>query len=216
MRKKWTPPYYDSREVNSLPHERVFEVSCLISFLNYETFGQGKSKKVAKRIAAQEMLEELAKNNYYNANEPVSSLYSLLTFDQFLTLIFILTIFQDYSCRDFSDAFLITKEKIDKIFQNLDQTFLSYFNEKRDLYLSQTNYTEILENMALMGHFKIKTLKLFFGGQYFLFLSLRARDGLKHEMNTLTSWGESDTVEEAKSKASQNMLQVLNSMIPKD
>ena len=77
MRKKWTPPFYDSNNTKGAQHDQNFYMSCIVTHLNVQTVGQGKSKKAAKRIAAQEMLKLLAQNNYYNENKTVSSSMTL-------------------------------------------------------------------------------------------------------------------------------------------
>lgn len=44
------PPVYLTESEDGLPHQRLFTVSCNVS--NYKHTGVGKSKKIAKRIAA--------------------------------------------------------------------------------------------------------------------------------------------------------------------
>lgn len=44
------PPVYKTVSEDGLPHQRLFTVSCIVS--EYNRLGVGKSKKVAKRLAA--------------------------------------------------------------------------------------------------------------------------------------------------------------------
>ncbi|XP_076167405.1 protein Loquacious-like isoform X2 [Ptiloglossa arizonensis] len=66
MSRHWPPPKYTMENEEGLPHERQFTVVC--SVLKYREVGQGKSKKVAKRHAAQKMWQALHEMNAENAN----------------------------------------------------------------------------------------------------------------------------------------------------
>lgn len=57
MSRRWPPPTYETELEVGLPHERQFTISC--SVLKYHEVGQGKSKKIAKRIAAYKMWTRL-------------------------------------------------------------------------------------------------------------------------------------------------------------
>ena len=57
MSKHWPPPSYEVEVEVGLPHERQFTIGCLV--LKYREVGMGKSKKIAKRQAAQKMWERL-------------------------------------------------------------------------------------------------------------------------------------------------------------
>ncbi|XP_033172199.1 RISC-loading complex subunit TARBP2-like [Drosophila mauritiana] len=50
---RWPPPSYETEAEVGLPHERVFRIAC--SIRNYREMGTGKSKKIAKRLAAHHM-----------------------------------------------------------------------------------------------------------------------------------------------------------------
>lgn len=60
MAKHWPPPTYETELEVGLPHERQFTIACAV--LKYKEIGQGKSKKVAKRIAAHKMWKFLQAN----------------------------------------------------------------------------------------------------------------------------------------------------------
>jgi len=57
MSRRWPPPTYDLSHEEGLPHERSFNMVCIIG-AHRET-GAGKSKKLAKRQAANKMIAKL-------------------------------------------------------------------------------------------------------------------------------------------------------------
>lgn len=57
MSRHWPPPSYEVEIEVGLPHERMFTIACIV--LKYREVGTGKSKKIAKRQAAQKMWERL-------------------------------------------------------------------------------------------------------------------------------------------------------------
>ncbi|KAI5707215.1 hypothetical protein M8J76_001520 [Diaphorina citri] len=57
MTRKWPPPVYETEETTGLPHERMFTVCAYVNV--YKEEGMGKSKKIAKREAALNMLKFL-------------------------------------------------------------------------------------------------------------------------------------------------------------
>ncbi|XP_053697789.1 interferon-inducible double-stranded RNA-dependent protein kinase activator A homolog isoform X2 [Sabethes cyaneus] len=57
MARRWPPPTYETEMEVGLPHERQFTIAC--SVLKYHEVGKGKSKKIAKRQAAQRMWQRL-------------------------------------------------------------------------------------------------------------------------------------------------------------
>ena len=57
MSRRWPPPTYETETEVGLPHERLFTIAC--SILNYREVGKGKSKKIAKRLAAHKMWTRL-------------------------------------------------------------------------------------------------------------------------------------------------------------
>lgn len=65
MKMRVNPPDYDTWDEKGLAHERIFKISCRIASLNLITFGEGRSKKLAKRHAAEVMLEKLVELEIY-------------------------------------------------------------------------------------------------------------------------------------------------------
>lgn len=57
MARRWPPPTYETETEEGLPHERQFTIACVV--LKYREVGEGKSKKIAKRQAAQKMWQRL-------------------------------------------------------------------------------------------------------------------------------------------------------------
>lgn len=75
MARRWPPPCYETEEEVGLPHERQFAIACLVA--TYRETGRGKSKKVAKRLAAQQMwqrLQDLPADADGGGGEEVSSI----------------------------------------------------------------------------------------------------------------------------------------------
>ena len=58
MSRRWPPPVYELNHEEGLPHERMFTIHCVIEGKYTET-GAGKSKKLAKRQAANKMIQRL-------------------------------------------------------------------------------------------------------------------------------------------------------------
>ncbi|XP_017152560.1 interferon-inducible double-stranded RNA-dependent protein kinase activator A homolog isoform X3 [Drosophila miranda] len=57
MQRRWPPPTYATETEMGLPHERLFTIACTI--LQHREIGKGKSKKIAKRSAADKMWSRL-------------------------------------------------------------------------------------------------------------------------------------------------------------
>lgn len=57
MSRRWPPPLYEMEHEEGLPHERQFTIACQV--LKYREIGTGKSKKLAKRMAAHKMWQAL-------------------------------------------------------------------------------------------------------------------------------------------------------------
>lgn len=79
MSRRCLPPSYDMEHEEGLPHERQFTMSCKV--LKYNEVGTGKSKKLAKRMAAHKMWQSLQDMSLENPTtnqdeeEEVSYLY---------------------------------------------------------------------------------------------------------------------------------------------
>lgn len=66
MKMRVNPPDYDTCNEKGLAHERIFILSCTIVSLNMTTYGEGRSKKLAKRQAAENMLAKLEDSEIYD------------------------------------------------------------------------------------------------------------------------------------------------------
>lgn len=66
MKMRVNPPDYDTCNEKGLAHERIFILSCTIVSLDMTTYGEGRSKKLAKRQAAENMLIKLEESEIYD------------------------------------------------------------------------------------------------------------------------------------------------------
>ena len=55
-KRKWAPPQYEEMGFTGKPHERVFAIKCTLK--DVTAIGYGPKKKIAKRRAAKQLLEE--------------------------------------------------------------------------------------------------------------------------------------------------------------
>ena len=69
MKKHWRPPHYDTVSEDGLPHERVFKMCCIIENMDFTEEGVGKSKRLAKRKAALNMIVRLKNENLADCDE---------------------------------------------------------------------------------------------------------------------------------------------------
>ncbi|GIY26534.1 RISC-loading complex subunit tarbp2, partial [Caerostris extrusa] len=67
MKMKWQPPYYETEKATGLPHEKIFSIMCMVD--SFQTSGEGKSKRLAKRQAADKMLIRLKALNIITKDE---------------------------------------------------------------------------------------------------------------------------------------------------
>lgn len=74
MKKHWNPPIYESVDEVGLPHERVFKYVCYLQNMQLQQFGEGKSKKLAKRESAVNMLNLLHEQNLDKVDEIMDNL----------------------------------------------------------------------------------------------------------------------------------------------
>ncbi|CAH1977098.1 unnamed protein product [Acanthoscelides obtectus] len=69
MSRRWPPPSYEMEHEEGLPHERQFTIACQV--LKFREIGTGKSKKLAKRMAAHKMWQTLQDMPMEGNNLPV-------------------------------------------------------------------------------------------------------------------------------------------------
>lgn len=75
MSRRWPPPTYETEMEVGLPHQRQFTIACVV--LKLREIGQGKSKKIAKRLAAHKMWLRLLENPHegsVTANQHIEEL----------------------------------------------------------------------------------------------------------------------------------------------
>ena len=70
MKKRWRPPVYETFEEIGAPHERLFKMTCEVKCESQSLMstGVGRSKKLAKRSAAIEMLAQLESHSMIPEN----------------------------------------------------------------------------------------------------------------------------------------------------
>lgn len=73
MSRRWPPPSYEMEHEEGLPHERQFTIACKV--LKFREVGTGKSKKLAKRMAAHKMWQTLQDTTVENTNVNVNQLF---------------------------------------------------------------------------------------------------------------------------------------------
>lgn len=78
MSRRWPPPTYETETEVGLPHERLFTIACTI--LNFREVGKGKSKKIAKRMAAHKMWTRLQETPI-DSNQMLEVIHSELDID---------------------------------------------------------------------------------------------------------------------------------------
>ncbi|XP_054286754.1 interferon-inducible double-stranded RNA-dependent protein kinase activator A homolog isoform X1 [Macrosteles quadrilineatus] len=66
MSRRWPPPTYQTEHEEGLPHERQFTIACVV--FKFKEIGTGKSKKLAKRQAANKMWNKLKDINVESNN----------------------------------------------------------------------------------------------------------------------------------------------------
>jgi len=71
MQKHWPPPNYEIENEIGLPHCREFTIACCVH--KFREVGTGKSKKIAKRMAAQQRMWEILQNQSLDQNGIVQS-----------------------------------------------------------------------------------------------------------------------------------------------
>ena len=69
MKKHWRPPHYETICEDGLPHERTFKMSCIIENMDFKEEGVGKSKRLAKRKAAHNMIKRLKDENLADSDD---------------------------------------------------------------------------------------------------------------------------------------------------
>lgn len=83
MKKKWRPPRYDPLEETTKEHDRSFKVICTIDTegQSFNSTGYGRSKKLAKRSSAIEMLSYMERTGNLPRDFIAQSMPSKVPFD---------------------------------------------------------------------------------------------------------------------------------------
>lgn len=145
MKMRVNPPDYDTCDEKGLAHERVFVLSCTISSLNLTTLGEGRSKKLAKRQAAEHMLHKLETSEIYDKSSNVKSSSALELGTSSLHL-----------DSDDDSHFVTTRAIITGLCDSLDCSVVELWNDINMIQLDDVNedlYYELLqETVEKVGH----------------------------------------------------------------
>ncbi|RWS05568.1 Interferon-inducible double stranded RNA-dependent protein kinase activator A-like protein [Dinothrombium tinctorium] len=196
MRKRWPPPQYDKCQESGLPHERTFTMVCELSTLNLSVYGSGRSKKIAKRIAAQEMLQLLEAKNLY---DPSASTQSVKSSKDTSSL-------HDYSSP--SANVDLCKDQLDNFWKDVQVDF--EYEEHED----SEACAEIIQELAEKIECNIKYLELpcIDINQKLVLLNLVAKDKQNFTVPVATSWAKSESFEKAKEVAAKQLLSFISKL----
>ncbi|KAF8788662.1 interferon-inducible double-stranded RNA-dependent protein kinase activator A homolog isoform X1 [Argiope bruennichi] len=124
MKMRWQPPYYETEKATGLPHEKVFSIMCMVD--NFQTSGEGKSKRLAKRQAAENMLNRLKALNIISEDE-------------------------EEAARKFEDLKIFDKDDPDNFQSNLQKTYSkNVLKFLKDLKTSTSTCLQALQEIDVM------------------------------------------------------------------
>ncbi|KAF5271005.1 hypothetical protein FQR65_LT05355 [Abscondita terminalis] len=147
MSRRWPFPSYTIVHEEGMPHEREFTIACEV--LKHKVVGTGKSKKLAKRIAAHYMLQNLL----YIPTE-VSYILKGSEKDDELTA----SVLTRYN--DLKDNKTLTKtnfHNVSKFHKNFKQSLGAKLKELQNLRLNVEgfNFVQFLQEIALEQQFEV-------------------------------------------------------------
>jgi dsRNA-specific ribonuclease len=221
MKKRWRPPNYDTTQELGLPHERVFTMTCEIEHLkiHVKVKGTGRSKKLAKRNAAQEMLSKLEELGLFDPNTVSQNQSS-----------------QDHTTRQpraeipvpevLTTNGVPVKENVERFFQSLGpdlnlelDTVVPVFDEDGLLASDadpDLDYCEALETVAEYTMCRSQYLKLpetkteTSKPQIRCLVHLIPGDSIPPNLPVITGWGLDSNYDGAKREAAKTALILLN------
>ncbi|KAG8189434.1 hypothetical protein JTE90_012508 [Oedothorax gibbosus] len=201
MKRRWQPPYYETEKATGLPHEKVFSIMCMVD--NFTTSGEGKSKRLAKRQAAENMLNRL-------------KVLKIISEDE------------EEAVKKFEDLKIFDKEDPDNNQTNLQKTYSkNVLKFLKDLKTSSSSFllalqdidimdpkldcTKLLQNIATEQNFDI----------IYIPIEQRGKNGDYHCLLQITSlpvavcFGSGKSKEEAKMSSARNALNFIQLMCKK-
>lgn len=202
MTRRWPPPTYELVSEDGFPHERTFSMACTIA--THKEVGTGKSKKLAKRQAAHNMLQKLSdlpqdQSAGYNMNEDEDDLAQRLT--------------MRYS--GIKDAKLMTlssgeQRKVSQFHMNLKDNPGANIKKLQKLMLSNPslNFVKLLQDIATESNFSVTYVDIeekSITGELQCLLQLST-------LPVAVCYGTGATSEQAQSSAAYNALEYLKIM----
>ncbi|GBM59659.1 Interferon-inducible double-stranded RNA-dependent protein kinase activator A A [Araneus ventricosus] len=201
MKMRWQPPYYETEKATGLPHEKVFSIMCMVD--NFQTSGEGKSKRLAKRQAAENMLNRLKALNIISEDE-------------------------EEAAKKFEDLKIYDKDDPDNCQSNLQKTYsknvLKFLKDLKtstssclqalqeiDVMDPQLDCPKLLQNVATEQNFEI----------IYIPIEQRGKNGECHCLLQITSlpvavcFGTAATKEEAIISSARNALNFIQLMCKK-
>ncbi|XP_035223630.1 interferon-inducible double-stranded RNA-dependent protein kinase activator A homolog isoform X1 [Stegodyphus dumicola] len=201
MKRKWQPPYYETEKATGLPHEKVFSIMCVVD--NHTTSGEGKSKRLAKRQAADNMLKRLKALKVVSDEE-------------------------EEAAKKYEDIRVFAKEDPDNKISNLQKTYSkNVLKFLKDLKTSTSSFLHALQDVDLMDQNLdcLKLLQNIATEQNFEIIYIpieqRGKNGDYHCLLQITSlpvavcFGSANTREDAKINSARNALNFIQLMCRK-
>ncbi|XP_015911790.1 protein Loquacious [Parasteatoda tepidariorum] len=201
MKQRWQPPYYETEKATGLPHEKVFSILCMVD--KFTTSGEGKSKRLAKRQAADNMLKRLTELKVISPDE-------------------------EEAVKKFEELKIYEKEDPDSCQTNLQKTYSknvlkflkdlktsnsSFLLALQDIDLLDPNLdcTKLLQNIAAEQNFDV----------HYIPIEQQGKNGDFHCLVQITSlpvavcFGTAATKEDAKVNSARNALNFIQLMCKK-
>ncbi|XP_025832118.1 RISC-loading complex subunit tarbp2 isoform X2 [Agrilus planipennis] len=205
MSRRWPPPSYEMIHEEGLPHERQFTIACEV--LKHRELGMGKSKKLAKRMAAHKMWQALQDMPMEGSNLPqgfeddeelsakVQNRYTALKDSKIQTLT------STHSC------------KVSQFHKNLKQSTGEKLNELQNVNLNikDFNFVEFLQEIAAEQEFEVTYVDV-------EEKSISGKCQCLVQLSTLpvaVCYGSGTTSKDAQANAAHNALEYLKIMTKK-
>ncbi|CAH0555249.1 unnamed protein product [Brassicogethes aeneus] len=205
MSRRWPPPSYEMEHEEGLPHERQFTIACQV--LKFREVGTGKSKKLAKRMAAHKMWQALQDLQLENAVLPEGEeddLSKITNIEGRYTLL------KDSKIKKMSNA---TTQKVAQFHKGLKQSNGIKLNElqKIPLNIKDINFVELLSEIAQEQSFEVTYVDIeekSFSGRCQCLVQLSV-------LPVAVCYGTGATPKEAQARAAHNALEYLKIMTKK-